>query len=91
MKFETFVDGVGEFRFRLKARNGEIVATSEGYTNKKDAKHAIDLIVKGAADADVEEIDTPAEWLKTITDVAPTLEGPIQGPAPSMMDRRRDD
>ena len=30
-KFEVYVDKAGEFRFRLKARNGEIIAVSEGY------------------------------------------------------------
>ena len=30
-KFEVYADKAGEFRFRLKARNGEIIATSEGY------------------------------------------------------------
>ena len=30
-KFEVYLDKAGEFRFRLKARNGEIIATSEGY------------------------------------------------------------
>ena len=33
-KFEVYVDNAGEFRFRLKARNGEIIAVSEGYKAK---------------------------------------------------------
>lgn len=28
-KFEVYTDKAGEFRFRLKARNGEIIATGE--------------------------------------------------------------
>ena len=30
-KFEVYQDKAGEYRFRLKARNGEIIAVSEGY------------------------------------------------------------
>ena len=33
-KYEIYTDKSGEFRFRLKARNGEIIATSEGYKSK---------------------------------------------------------
>ena len=33
-KFEMYTDKAGEFRFRLKARNGEIIAVSEGYKAK---------------------------------------------------------
>lgn len=31
---EIFKDDTGDFRFRVKARNGEIVAQSEGYVDK---------------------------------------------------------
>lgn len=91
MRFEIFPDGTGDFRFRLKADNGEILAASEGYTKKKNCAHAVDLIVEGAKKAAIEEIDTPDEWLVKVAEVAQSLDGPIQGPAPSMMDRRRDD
>ena len=33
-KFEVYNDKAGEFRFRLKAKNGQIIATSEGYKAK---------------------------------------------------------
>lgn len=33
-KFEVYQDARGEFRFRLKAGNGEIVATGEGYKTR---------------------------------------------------------
>ena len=29
-KFEVYKDKAGEFRFRLKAKNGQVIATSEG-------------------------------------------------------------
>ena len=34
-KFEVYKDKKGEFRFRLKAANGEIIATGESYTIAK--------------------------------------------------------
>ena len=33
-KFEVYVDNAGEHRFRLKAGNGEIILSSEGYSAK---------------------------------------------------------
>ncbi|MCB9096048.1 MAG: DUF1508 domain-containing protein [Arcobacter sp.] len=45
MKFHVYKDIRAEWRWRLKATNGKIIATSgEGYNNKQDCLHAIDLI-----------------------------------------------
>ena len=52
-KFEVYVDKAGEFRFRLKARNGEIIATGEGYKSKDGCKNGIDSIRRNAPDAEV--------------------------------------
>ena len=52
-KFEIYTDKAGEFRFRLKARNGQIVATSEGYTTMKNCLNGIASIGKNAPDAPV--------------------------------------
>jgi len=38
--FEIFKDRRGEYRWRLKARNGEVVASSEGYTTKYSAQRS---------------------------------------------------
>jgi uncharacterized protein YegP (UPF0339 family) len=55
-EFEVYVDKAKEYRWRLKAANGQIVAaSSEGYKAKADCEHAIDLIKKGAAKAEVED------------------------------------
>lgn len=54
-KFELYVDKAGEFRFRLKARNGKIVAVSEGYTTRAACENGIDSVKKNAADAEVVE------------------------------------
>ena len=52
-KFEVYVDKAGEFRFRLKARNGEIIATSEGYKAKASCLNGIDSVRRNAPDAEV--------------------------------------
>ncbi len=52
-KFELYEDNAGEFRFRLKARNGEIIATSEGYKAKKTCENGIESVRKNAAEAEV--------------------------------------
>ena len=56
LKFEEYQDNAKEYRWRLKASNGQtIAASSEGYKAKADCEHAIDLIKKGAAKAEVED------------------------------------
>ena len=52
-KFEIYTDKKGEFRFRLKARNGEIIATSEGYVAKAGCVNGIESVRKNAPDAEV--------------------------------------
>ena len=54
-KFEVYADKAGEFRFRLKARNGEIIATSEGYKTKANCENGIDSVKKNAPEAEVVE------------------------------------
>lgn len=53
-KFEMYTDKSGEFRFRLKARNGEIIAVSEGYKAKTGCINGIESVKKNAVDAEVE-------------------------------------
>ena len=52
-KFEVYTDKGGEFRFRLKATNGQIIAVSEGYTSKSSCLNGIESVRKNAADADI--------------------------------------
>ena len=52
-KFEVYTDKAGEFRFRLKARNGEIIATGEGYKTKASCLNGVESIRKNAPDAAV--------------------------------------
>jgi len=53
-KFEVYTDKAGEYRFRLKARNGEIIAVSEGYKSKSSCMNGIESVRKNAPDAPVE-------------------------------------
>ena len=52
-KFEIYQDKAGEFRFRLKAKNGEPVLASEGYASKDGCKNGIASVRKNAVDAPV--------------------------------------
>ena len=54
-KFEIYTDKAGEFRFRLKARNGEIILSSEGYKAKASCKNGIESVRKNAPEAKIEE------------------------------------
>jgi hypothetical protein len=58
LTFEVYKDAKGEFRWRLKAANNQIIGTSgEGYRAKADCMNAIDTIKKGAATATVKEVE----------------------------------
>ena len=52
-KFEVYQDKAGEYRFRLKARNGEIILASEGYKEKKSCLSGIESVKKNAPDAEI--------------------------------------
>jgi uncharacterized protein YegP (UPF0339 family) len=55
-KFQLYKDRKGDYRWRLRARNGEIIADSnEGYSSKASCKHGIDLVKQQAANAEVED------------------------------------
>jgi uncharacterized protein YegP (UPF0339 family) len=54
-KFEVYQDKKGEYRFRLKATNGQIIAVSEGYVKMASCMNGIDSVRKNAVDAPVEE------------------------------------
>ncbi len=54
-KFEVYQDKAGEFRFRLKATNGQIIATSEGYKAKESCLNGIASVKKNAPEAEIVE------------------------------------
>jgi uncharacterized protein len=50
-KFEVYQSGKkNEFRFRLKADNGQTILSSEGYTSKASCLNGIESVKKNAAD-----------------------------------------
>ena len=55
-KFEIYTDKAGEFRFRLKARNGEPILASEGYTRKDSCLNGVESVRKNA-DSPIQEIE----------------------------------
>lgn len=54
-KFEIYRDKAGEFRFRLKATNGQIIAVGEGYKSLQSCKNGVASVAKNAPDASVVE------------------------------------
>lgn len=52
-KFEVYKDKSGQFRFRLKAVNGEIIAVSESYTGKHNCLNGISSVRKNAAESSI--------------------------------------
>jgi uncharacterized protein YegP (UPF0339 family) len=54
-KFEVYEDRAGKFRFRLKASNGQVVATGEAYETKTAAKKGCEAVQRAADGAPIEE------------------------------------
>ena len=54
-KFEMYQDRAGDYRFRLKARNGEIIAVSENYNAKAGCLNGIESVRKNAPEAQIVE------------------------------------
>jgi hypothetical protein len=56
-KFELYKSPNGEYRWRLKATNGQVIATGgEGYSSKSAAQNGIASVKRSATDASVEEV-----------------------------------
>lgn len=56
-KFEVYKDKAGKFRFRLKAGNGEVIATGEAYNTKAACKKGVASVQRNAPDAKLVELD----------------------------------
>ncbi|MBP3608757.1 MAG: YegP family protein [Lachnospiraceae bacterium] len=52
-KFEIYKDKAEEFRFRLKATNGQVIAVSEGYTTLANCENGVESVKKNAVDAEI--------------------------------------
>ena len=51
-KFEVYKDKAGEHRFRLKAGNGEVILTSEGYKEKSGCANGIESVRRNSTNPD---------------------------------------
>ncbi|WP_321418711.1 DUF1508 domain-containing protein [uncultured Methanomethylovorans sp.] len=60
-KFEVFTDNTGRYSFRLRARNGEIIATGQTYTSKTGCLKGIESVRKNAPVAKVVEMENPVK------------------------------
>ena len=54
-KFEIYNDNACEFRFRLKATNGQVIAVSEGYKALAGCLNGVESVKENAPDAEVVE------------------------------------
>ncbi|MFB6890950.1 YegP family protein [Kitasatospora sp. NPDC056327] len=59
-KFEVYEDAGGKYRFRLKAGNGEIVATGQGYASKDAAHKGVEAVRRAADGASVIDVKSKA-------------------------------
>ena len=55
-KFEVYEDKSGQFRFRLKAANGEVVAVGEAYATRDGARNGTEAVQRAAAGATVVDL-----------------------------------
>jgi uncharacterized protein YegP (UPF0339 family) len=76
-KYQIFVDKAGEFRFNLSASNGEVIASSEGYSSKEGCLNGIKS-VKRIGNSEIEDLTIAAEKQE---------ETPIIEPEPAVVQR----
>ena len=79
MFFEKYKDRKGQFRWRLKSRNGKIIATGESYVQEAKRDHAIELM-RLLQDVPVKELTvvagkTMTKTVRKVTPVAPSVQG----------------
>lgn len=56
-KFEVYKDKADKYRFRLKAGNGEVIASSEAYESKAGCMNGIEAVKNNAPEAKIEEVE----------------------------------
>ena len=56
-KFEVYLDKAGEYRFRLTAKNGQTIASSEGYAQMTGCQNGIESVKKNAPEAEIVEAE----------------------------------
>lgn len=55
-KFEVHQDKAGKYRFRLKASNGQVIATGEAYESKASCLKGIESVKSNAGAAPITEV-----------------------------------
>ena len=53
-KFEVYLDAAGDYRFRLKAKNGQIIAASQGYKTLETCLNGVEAMRTNAPEAEEE-------------------------------------
>lgn len=56
-KFEVYADNSGKYRFRLKASNGQVIASGQGYKTKESCLKGIESVKKNAPEAAIIEVE----------------------------------
>ena len=59
-KYQILVDKAGEYRFNLSASNGEVIASSEGYSSKEGCLNGINA-VRRIGNSEIEDLTTATE------------------------------
>lgn len=76
-KFELFKDKAGEYRWRLRHQNGNVIAdSSEGYTAKADALHGIESVKKNITLAGIKDLSSDVQGGSRIEPIAVTGAAP---------------
>jgi len=56
-KFEVYEDKGGKYRFRLKAGNGQVIASGQGYATKESCLNGIESVRKNAPEAAITDVE----------------------------------
>jgi uncharacterized protein len=87
-KFELYKDKRGEYRWRLRYQNGNIIADSgEGYTTKAAAINGIESVKKNAAQANIKEMTSGEPEVKQ--EAPPAAPAAIKEPTPSQPETKK--
>lgn len=56
-KFEIYQDKSEKWRFRLRASNGQVIASGQGYASKRAVQAGVASVRKNAPDAALVEVE----------------------------------
>lgn len=60
-KFEVYVDEIGDYHFRLRARNGQVIAVSQSYKSKEGCLKGIKSVKLNAPGARIVVLEKQTE------------------------------